>query len=206
MPIDTNNFAQYTDELTSHLEAMCWRLEDLYRRAKEPAWLPAEILAESFRELSFAIEEIYVSIEELRQQNEELVAARFLIEQERQRYQDLFELAPDGYLVTNAAGIILEANRAAVTLLNAAPEYLIGKPLVIFVERGDRSSFRSQLNRLCYQIDRLQNWQVCVHPHHCEPYVALFTATVVRDREGKASHLRICLRQLTEERQVAIGS
>ncbi|WP_052289730.1 PAS domain-containing protein [Scytonema millei] len=205
MPINPNKFAENTGELTMQLEAMCRRLENLYIRAKEPAWSPAELLAESFRELSCSLEEIYVAIEELRQQNEELAAARFLVEQERQRYQDLFELAPDGYFVTNAAGVILEANRAAVSLLNAAPEYLVGKPLVLFVERGDRSSFRSQLNRLCYQIDRLQNWQVRIQPHNCEPYDALLTATVVRDREGTASHLRICLRQ-TDEQQVEIGS
>ncbi|WP_317110452.1 hypothetical protein [Chroococcidiopsis sp. SAG 2025] len=43
----------------------------------------------------------------------------------------------------------------------------------MFVERGDRSSFRSQLNRLCYQIDRLQNWQVRIQPHKWEPYNAI---------------------------------
>lgn len=203
MQIETNKFAEHTDELTKQLEAMCGRIEDLYHRAKAPNWTPAELLVESFKEFSFALEEIYVSIEELRQQNEELLAARFLVEQERQRYQDLFELAPDGYFVTNAAGVILEANRAAVTLLNAAPEYLIGKPLATFVERGDRSSFRSQINRLCYQIDRLQNWQVRLQPHSSEPFDALLTATVIRDREGQASNLRICLRQLSDERSAS---
>lgn len=48
MQIDTNNFAEHTNELTSHLEAMCWRLEDLYRCVRGAVWLPAEILAESF--------------------------------------------------------------------------------------------------------------------------------------------------------------
>jgi PAS domain-containing protein len=33
------------------------------------------------------------------------------------QYQALFELAPDGYLVTNAAGVIHTANQAAARLL-----------------------------------------------------------------------------------------
>jgi len=38
--------------------------------------------------------------EDLRVQNEELAAARQAVETERQRYQELFDFAPDGYLVT----------------------------------------------------------------------------------------------------------
>jgi len=44
------------------------------------------------------------------------------VEAERQRYQDLFEFAPDGYLVTDAQGMI-QANRAAAKLLNAKQEF-----------------------------------------------------------------------------------
>ncbi|HBY80229.1 MAG TPA: PAS domain-containing sensor histidine kinase, partial [Cyanobacteria bacterium UBA11148] len=49
--------------------------------------------------------------EEVRLQNEELIVARQAIEAERQRYRELFEFAPDGYLVTDIYGLIQEANR-----------------------------------------------------------------------------------------------
>jgi len=41
------------------------------------------------------------------------VIARAQVEAERQLYLDLFESAPDGYLVTDEVGTIREANRAA---------------------------------------------------------------------------------------------
>jgi PAS domain-containing protein len=91
-------------------------------------WLPTAL-----EDLNTAFEELQVAEEELRAQNEALAAARQTVEAERQRYQDLFEFAPDGYLVTDAQGKIQEANSVAARLLNIDPKYLIGKPLVNFV-------------------------------------------------------------------------
>ena len=54
-----------------------------------------------------AKEEIAAAIEELRTapsyavQNEELLGTQTLLEEERERYRDLFEMAPDGYVVTD---------------------------------------------------------------------------------------------------------
>jgi len=61
------------------------------------------------------------------------LAAREALETERQRYRDLFEFAPDGYLVTDADGTIQEANQAAALLLGVRQDFLGGKPLVVFV-------------------------------------------------------------------------
>jgi PAS domain S-box-containing protein len=65
----------------------------------------------------------------------------------RLRYQELFELAPDGQLMTDSSGIILEANHAAVTLLRRSRDSLIGEPLGL-VLRGDRRRFDRSLQRL----------------------------------------------------------
>lgn len=50
------------------------------------------------------------------QEDDALVATRQTVEAERQRYQALFEFAPDGYLVTDANGRIQEANCAIAIL------------------------------------------------------------------------------------------
>jgi PAS domain S-box-containing protein len=94
------------------------------------------------------LEELQVTQEELYQQNEELVIARQTAEAQRQRYQDLFDFAPNGYVVTDARGTIQEANRATGDLLACAPDSLVGKPLSIFIPVQERKAFRGQLNRL----------------------------------------------------------
>src|SRR5262249_27268516 len=64
----------------------------------------------AIEELQNTVEELQTAEEELRRQQDELIETRHQIEVERARYTALFDLAPDGYLVTNAAGIIQEAN------------------------------------------------------------------------------------------------
>jgi len=65
---------------------------------------------EILEELRTALEELRVADEELRAQNEELIAAHLQVETEWRRYQELFQLAPNAYLVTTLTGIITEAN------------------------------------------------------------------------------------------------
>src|SRR5579884_709727 len=54
------------------------------------------------------------------------------------RYQELFDFAPDGYLVTDLQGIILQANHAAAAMLGTRKEFVVGKPLLFYVANGDR--------------------------------------------------------------------
>jgi PAS domain S-box-containing protein len=71
-----------------------------------------------------------------------------LFELEQSRYKELFELAPDAYLVTDASGTILEANRAAVALLGLPHEVLIGGVVSNLVQPEEREPFRRWFREL----------------------------------------------------------
>ena len=60
-------------------------------------------------------------------------------------YRDLFDLAPDAYLVTDAQTIIAESNQAAVAMLKVDRGSLKGKPLTHFVAEADRPAFQAIL-------------------------------------------------------------
>lgn len=123
------------------------RLEELTHRAG----LLAEeqpLLGDSLRELAIALQELHVAAEELQQQNEALATTRQLVEAERQHYQELFDFAPDGYLVTDPEGVIREANRAVATLLDVRQDFLVGKPLLVFVAETARQRFHERLIRM----------------------------------------------------------
>ena len=84
------------------------RIEELQRRAGQTA--SAEI-TEALAELGASLEELQVAQEELRVAQEELnhhaeliAAAEAAALRDRRRYLDLFEQAPDGYLVTTRVG------------------------------------------------------------------------------------------------------
>ena len=130
-------------------------IEAVYRRALllrqyalEPLVQP-DLLEKAIQELYFVLEELQTSQEELHQQNQLLLATRQVVELENQRYQALFELAPDGYIVTNLQGKIHQANHYAAAQLFCTPlEYLINKPLSVFIAQPDRPSFQAQLTKL----------------------------------------------------------
>jgi putative nucleotidyltransferase with HDIG domain/PAS domain S-box-containing protein len=60
-------------------------------------------------------------------------------------YRDLFDLAPDAYLVTDGQTIIVECNRAAAAMLMMDQGFLKGKPLTEFVVETDRPAFQAIL-------------------------------------------------------------
>ncbi|HXO43753.1 MAG TPA: response regulator [Thermoanaerobaculia bacterium] len=105
-------------------------------------------LSDAHEALQRTLEEVELVERELAQQNEELIAAREALEVERHRYRELFELAPDGYVISNAQGIVEEANQAAAALLNTSEIALRGKPLAVFVAPPGRQAFRSLLREV----------------------------------------------------------
>ncbi|MDZ8054406.1 MAG: ATP-binding protein [Aulosira sp. ZfuVER01] len=135
-------------QLDQQIVAAQERLEQLQQPTNSPSNISNDLFSVAITELSVALEELRVTAEELHQQNEELQNTRQMLDLERQRYRDLFQFAPDAYLVTDKRGIILEANYAAHTLLNVWQDYLVGKPLSVFVFSGDRAIIYEQLEKL----------------------------------------------------------
>lgn len=97
------------------------------------------MLQDALRSLDHSVEELQVASEELHVKNEELLLALRDLDDERRRYRDLFDLAADGYLVTDASHMVVEANRAAGELLNRPSESLVGGRLVDLFAPGSRA-------------------------------------------------------------------
>jgi PAS domain S-box-containing protein len=105
-------------------------------------------VSDNHEHLLEAYEELSVAEEELRAQHETILESQRMLEVERNRYQTLFDIAPDPYLVTDGSGLVEEANAAAAELFGVPAALLIGKPLVSFVEMEGRSDFRQRLVKL----------------------------------------------------------
>ncbi|MDZ8135285.1 MAG: PAS domain S-box protein [Nostoc sp. DedQUE04] len=149
------------------------------------------------QELQQALEELQVMEEELREQNEELAVARELVELERQRYQNLFEFAPDAYLVTDTAGIIQEANRAAAILLAVRQKYLVNKPLILFIPYQDRQTFNTRL----INKQQEQKWEAYLKPRGGRAFPASIKAAAMYDSKGKQVGWRWLFSDISERHQ-----
>lgn len=182
--------------LEFQIESAQRRMQELLQRVEAPPEQQA-VMAEALEQLSIALHELQVASEELREQNEELAAAHAAVENERQRYQDLFDFAPDGYLVTDAEGVILEANLAATTMLRVRHDFLLGKPLAVFVPAGESKAFHSLLNRV-RQGQNLGLVDFRLEPHDGAPFSARLRIAPASDRNGRPVGLRWSIRDITK--------
>ena len=94
------------------------------------------------------LQELEVHQIELEMQNEELTAARDKMEALVEKYTDLYDFAPVGYLTLDPLGGILEANLAAASLLGLARSALIKKSFCFFVSPAGRSVFDALLKKV----------------------------------------------------------
>ncbi|ARV59552.1 transcriptional regulator [Nostocales cyanobacterium HT-58-2] len=191
------------DKFVQRTHGMSKRLADLYDNLNTMPVMP-DTLPQALLELGSASEIVDMATQELYQQNEELIQTRNLLEAERQRYQDLFEFAPDGYLVTNGIGIIQEANHAATKLLNVPQQYLVGKPMINYVSSEDRQSFRGFLIQL-YECNKVKELVVRIQKRNGELFDAAMTVGVVRSQQGKLVALRWLMRDITERKRVELA-
>jgi PAS domain S-box-containing protein len=152
-------------------------------------------------DLLTSFEELRVADEELRQSNEALADARALTEAEQWRYRELFEFAPDGYLVTDQDGLIEEANWACGRLLNVPPQHLVGKPLAVYVAQEDRGAFRRGLPRLWIH-GRASEWEIRLQPRHRPVLFAALTVAVSGDSGGRPRGLRWLVRDISERKRM----
>lgn len=185
------------------LEALWRRVDDLPKPSVQ-VWQEADefleqqqgYLTQSLEELSMSLQELQIAAEELRQQNEQLVESRKAVEQERQHYQELFELAPDGYLVTDTEASILEINQTAAQLLNVSVERLLGKPLTVFVAPEERRDFYSHL-RQCQKGELIKNWQVQLQRWRSTSFRVSFTVVPIANSQQEVVGFRWQMQDLT---------
>ncbi|MEH2045786.1 PAS domain-containing sensor histidine kinase [Nostoc sp.] len=140
-------------------------------------------------------EALQETLEELRQQNEELAIARETAELEHRRYQDLFDLAPNAYLVTDVGGIIKEANYVSAALLSVRQKYLVGKPFILFIAESDRQTFMNQLANL----QQVQDWEVYLQPRRGTAFPARIRMVAMYNSQGQQIGWRWLLCDISEQ-------
>ena len=115
---------------------------ELRRKALDklnPDTIPVANLSEA--EVRKLAHELQIHQIELEMQAEELRKSQTLLEEARQKYLNLYDLAPVGYFTLTGNGLIHEVNFAGAFMLGAERHSLIKKPLSKYVAREDTDLF-----------------------------------------------------------------
>lgn len=188
------------NRLSKKIDTLQARLNSLVRRAEKERPEQSELLREAFEEVQTALETLESATGEFRKQNEELVDARTRVEAERQRYRDLFEFAPDGYMVTDMNGMIQDANSAALKMLDVDRRFLLEKPLSDFIAATQRRDLQTLLTLLTQAEDR-HEYAVTLRTHTGQSVEAELTVAPIRDLTDKTVGLRWLLRDITHNKR-----
>lgn len=168
--------------------------------------LAAGVVAASDHLIEQDVDQLRVAVDELEELAEEVDQVRSGRREaaleaagQRRRYEELFELAPDGYVITDQAGVILQANRAAAALLEVPAERLAGKPLLLYFDDVDRQLFHRQLGTALRAGAGVVEWQATARPRQGE---ATPVAVRCSASDGDRPHtLRFLLHDLTSVRR-----
>jgi PAS domain S-box-containing protein len=180
------------DSLHLQVASAVQKLSTLHRRAGQAAaGSTPKLFQDILHELEQALEELMVTQQHLSEQHEQLAAARRQIEIEREKYWQLFDGAPDAYVVTTADSRIVEANRAASELLNISQRFLVGKNLSLFV-CNDRTRLLAQVHELA-QLRASAELTFSMRPRERAPFNV--NARVVAAGEPMDASLRWLLRR-----------
>jgi|GEM_PF-1135553 len=145
---------------------------------------------------------LHVTDEDIRQHNEDLMAARSELASQRQRYQELFEFVSDGYIVTDGRGIVEEANQAAAELLSAPADVIVGKPWSRYVEEQDREVIYAAMERAqAGGNEESVELELRIQPRERDDFLA--SVTVARTLKGSGHPgLQWMLRDISEGRDL----
>ncbi len=114
------------------------------------AWLEQQVVErrEIENRLRSVLQELRVHQEELRIQNESLLEIQAALELSREKYRDLFEQAPVGYLSLDQQGVIREINLTGAEMLARSQQQLMNKPLVSYLISTHHLAFFQHLKQV----------------------------------------------------------
>lgn len=146
------------------------------------------------------LHELQVHQIELEMQNEELRRFQLVLDAARARYFDLYDLAPVGYCTLDEAGLVLEANLAAATLLGADRTSLIHQPFTAFIHTVDQDVYYLHRKELLRSGQR-QSCELRLRRGAGTPFWAELVATVAEEPSGARVH-RVVLSDVSERKRL----
>jgi len=156
-----------------------------------------EMSAEEVRKL---VHELRTYQIELEMQNEELRTAQEELTESRDRYSDLYDFAPVGYLTLNEKGVILQANLTAAEMLGVERTRLINQRLSGFVVAEDEDIYYLHRRQLL-ETRKRQTCELRIRKQDDRRFWAKTESTLTEDTDAGGLQIRTILSDITERKR-----
>ncbi|BFU91297.1 MAG: hypothetical protein NTAFB01_24840 [Nitrospira sp.] len=154
----------------------------------------------SLHDLRKLVHDIEVKQVELEMQNEELRRSQMELQTARDRYVELYDFTPAGYLTLDRRGIIQEANLQASLLLGIPRRDLMRQPLMRFVAPSEQRIFAQHCNHV-FLTGARQSCDLPVLSSVGPPLMLHLESQAFSDGTGALNSCRIALFDITAQRQ-----
>jgi len=154
---------------------------------------PARTEAEAQR----LVHELQVHQIELEMQNDELRESRAEVEAGLERYTELYDFAPVGYLTLGSDGAIRQVNLTGARLLGVERARLVGRRFGVLLAEPDRAGFKAFLEKV-FASQTQEVCEVALLKEGKGPLNVHITATVSQDGQ----ECRVVMVDITERKQI----
>jgi PAS domain S-box-containing protein len=148
--VSSKNVKDANKELRSTAEALI---------QKEDRFNNEELGKLSLKEINSIVHELKVYQIELEMQNDELRKTQLELEHIKARYFDIYDLAPEGYLIISEKGLIIESNLTAAKMFGESRNMLVKKRITDYIFKEDQDIYYGYRKQLFESMD---------DPHECE--------------------------------------
>jgi chemotaxis family two-component system sensor kinase Cph1 len=145
------------------------------------------------------LHELRVHQIELEMQNEELRRTQVELDNARERYFDLYDMAPVGYCTISKNGLIKEANLTAANLLGVTRSALVRRPFTIFILKKDLDTYYMHSKPL-FETGAPQVYELRMVKKDAAPFWARLEATREEDADG-TTLCRVTVSDITERKR-----
>ncbi len=147
---------------------------------------PSELSLPEIREM---IHELNVYQVELETQNDELIKLHYDLEAERNKYYDLYDLAPVGYFTIDGEGRVTEINLTGASLLGLERSVVKGKPFHHFITFDSQDIYYLKRQH-ALKTKVQQSFELKIKKADNTEFNAQLQCRPICDLDGKITHIR----------------
>lgn len=133
-------------------------------------------------------------------QNEELLQARADLEDLLQKYTDLYDFSPVGYLTLARDGTIIQCNLAVSYLFGRERQAIINQQLGLFISQQSQTTFSNFIKKVFTSGDK-ETCEVTLIEKEESPPVWVHLEAIIDASAGEQEACRVALVDISERKQ-----